>query len=65
MKVTCVNCGDSRPMGDSGFWSLNKYYGLSGMYCRTCYNKVSHDSYGKPENPEEYLMILLKQGFKR
>lgn len=54
----CTNCGKNYKEGG---WSLNKYYGITGQFCSPCYDKVSHDSYGKPEHPGEYIAILLKQ----
>ena len=60
----CTNCGyttDSEDNSARGFWSLRKYYGISGYFCGPCYDKVSHDSYGNPDQPGEYLAILLKQ----
>ena len=58
-KPPCSNCGKTVT---SGGWALNGYHGLKGYYCGKCYDLVSHDSYGNPNYPNEYLMILLKQG---
>lgn len=60
MKAKCSNCG-AEQRKQSGWWNLNGYYGLWGYFCGPCYNKVSHDSYGEPEQPGEYIAILLKQ----
>jgi hypothetical protein len=60
-KSVCTNCGHTQEGTDLGFWSLNNYYGIRGRFCGPCYNKVSHDSYGNPEHPGEYIAILLKQ----
>jgi hypothetical protein len=43
---------------------LRNYFGISGYFCPKCYDKVSHDSYNKPNHPGEYLLILLKQSSK-
>lgn len=56
LKVKCANCNNHEQA-----WFLSNYYGISGGFCRACYDKVSHDSYGRPENPAEYLCVLLKQ----
>ena len=55
---TCTNCG--RGYSEGG-WRLSDYYGISGQFCSPCYNKVSHDSYGNPDQPGEYIAVLLKQ----
>jgi len=66
-QPTCTNCGHTRTPHEAktmtnGFWSLSNYFNISGHFCGKCYDKVSHDSYGNPENPGEYIAILLKQG---
>lgn len=45
---------------DFQMWNLRDYFGISGSFCSLCYDKVSHDSYGRPNQPEEFLMMLLK-----
>lgn len=57
--VPCTNCGTSTP--SSQWWGLSNYYGLTGHFCPTCYDLVSHDPYGKPTNPEAYQAALEKQ----
>ena len=61
--ATCTNCGYTEKSLDSkrSFWGLRGYYNISGYFCGTCYDKVSHNSYGYPEQPGEYIAILLKQ----
>lgn len=54
----CTNCEHTAK--EAG-WFLKDYYGITGYFCRRCYNLVSHDSFKQPEHPAEYLMILLKQ----
>ena len=67
MIKVCTNCGYTTSTETyaeelaAGFWSLRGYYNISGYFCGPCYDKVSHDSYGKPEQPGEYIAILLKQ----
>ena len=56
--MKCANCGcEVNGLG----WHLRNYYHISGYFCRLCYDKVSHNAYGEPENPGEYIMILLRQ----
>lgn len=61
MKAQCTNC-ETRYYDYTGFWRLNNYFGLWGHFCGPCYDKVSHNSYGEPEQPGEFIAILLKQG---
>ena len=42
------------------WWNLNNYFGISGVFCGDCYEKVSHDSYGNPNHPAELAFMLLK-----
>jgi hypothetical protein len=58
--IPCSCCKQTKYSGQ--FWNLNGYYGLSGRFCSDCYDKISHDSYGKPKHPEQYTMILLRMG---
>lgn len=51
-------------IGDYGAWTLSNYFGITGYFCRQCYSKVSHDAYGNPNYPNEYLLMLLKLGAK-
>lgn len=39
-------------------WFLRDYYGLDGRFCRKCFEKVKHDSNGKPEHPKQYRKII-------
>lgn len=43
---------------EPGWWTLSGYFGLSGFFCPTCYDKVRHDAYGKPVHPRSYRRIL-------
>lgn len=60
----CRGCGiemtDKTVGGWPRFWHLNNYFGISGVFCGSCYEKVSHDSYGKPNHPAELAFMLLK-----
>lgn len=59
---TCILCKKdlTRPGGTS--WSLNRYYGISGNFCCNCYEKVSHDSNGKPKHPRALKIARAKLG---
>lgn len=58
-RPRCTNCGKDHTPGQG--WHLNGYHGLTGYFCSGCYDRVSHDIYGNPNHPSDYLMILLKQ----
>lgn len=58
-SAPCVVCYTSEHPGQ--WWNLTDYHGWSGRFCADCYDKVSHDSYGNPQNPEEYTAMLLKR----
>jgi len=49
----------------SQYWHLNGYYGITGRVCSCCYDKVSHDAYGRPNNPEQYKAVLVMQQLKK
>lgn len=59
-NTPCICCGQQKDFGQ--FWSLSNYYGITGRFCSECYEKVSHDSFGKPNNPTQYTMVLLRMG---
>ncbi len=65
----CVMCGKQRIKhhiaGAGEFWGLSNYFGLSGTFCVTCYSKVSHDSYGRPEHPVMHRLAVVKQNKER
>ena len=42
------------------WWELNSYFGLSGLYCGQCYEKVQHDAFGIPRHPISYWNILKR-----
>jgi len=60
--MRCRACDVESDYSDPDFqwWNLRDYFGISGSFCSPCYDKVSHDSYGRPNQPEEFLMMLLK-----
>ena len=55
----CSVCGKEDPNGQ--YWTLRKYYGVSGRLCQACYAKVAHDAYGKPRHPEQHRAVLVQQ----
>ena len=61
-KPNCVACDATVDAKKGQWWHLNNYFKFSGRFCPDCYNKISHDSYGKPQNPKEYTLMLLKLG---
>ena len=61
----CTSCNTPKEGNKTTWWSCQNYFNLSGYFCGDCYDKVSHDSYGKPEQPAEYLAMLLKLGFNK
>ena len=59
--MNCTNCGIKKTENSGQWWNLHNYFKINGRFCPTCYNKVSHDGYERPKNPNDYLLILLKQ----
>lgn len=57
----CKFCNSPKKEGEQR-WHLTDYHGFNGTCCWNCYQKISHDSYGNPNNPEEYLMMIMKHG---
>lgn len=59
---TCICCGimGKNEPGKPTWWHLTLYFGLTGIFCPDCYNKVAHDGFGNPKNPEEYLAVILR-----
>lgn len=60
VNYVCKPCGVTDKQRQGTWWFLQNYHGLSGQFCPDCYDKVSHDSYGRPENPKQFTMMLLK-----
>ena len=56
----CTGCGIMPQPSAEQWWHLNDYYGFTGFYCPDCYDKISHDSYGNPQDPEGFTLMLLK-----
>lgn len=52
----CTSCGADVGLGQ--WWHLNNYHGLSGLFCPSCYAKVSHDAYGNPRHPEQFAEVV-------
>jgi hypothetical protein len=66
ITMTCNNCGthDTREFGQPEspqWWHLRNYYGITGTFCPSCYDQVSHGTDGHPLNPGAYTMILIRQ----
>lgn len=65
LKETCKGCGKTKPYDyndnrSEQWWACQGYFKISGTFCSTCYDKISHNSYGEPNRPGDYLMMLLK-----
>jgi hypothetical protein len=58
-EYPCSNCGELGVYGKH--WILNNYFGISGTFCESCYDKVSHNAYKVPNNPKEYNVIFVSQ----
>lgn len=61
-SMCCKECLTSVKQGG---WFLTSYYNISGFFCADCYDKISHDSYGSPNRPKDYMLMLLKHGAGR
>lgn len=61
-KTKSCNFCEAKSAPDKQFWALRDYFGVSGYFCGKCYDLVSHNSYGQPNNPAEYTAFLLKFG---
>lgn len=61
--MICKGCDkDSEKTAREQWWHCNGYFKISGTFCSKCYDKISHDSFGRPERPKDYLMMLMKMG---
>jgi hypothetical protein len=60
-KLSCTNCGVGRSQRQGQWWGLGNYYGINGYFCPDCYEKASHNAYGKPNHPKAYQQMLEKQ----
>lgn len=59
----CTCCGAVEVEGQ--WWSLRGYFGVNGYFCPNCMDKVHHDPYGNPFNPEQYKAVLVQQTLER
>ena len=62
--LVCKSCDrqDPRDRPNGQWWHCSGYFKISGTFCPECYDKISHDSYQRPNRPADYLMMLLKFG---
>jgi hypothetical protein len=60
--MSCSNCSTKKT---NQFWHLRGYYGISGAFCSKCYDCVSHDAYGRPQNPQAYARIKAALNAKK
>ncbi len=63
LNLTCSECNTAVTNGQG--WFCTDYHKISGYFCSNCYDKISHDSYGRPERPNDYLLMLIKHGVKQ
>jgi hypothetical protein len=74
-SMDCVLCAITRPQNrhslplyrhaNGQWWSLRNYYGISGEFCPGCFDKISHDSYGRPNHRaafRESVEELVRKG---
>lgn len=59
--MKCVACEATKLTSQGQWWHLKNYFGFTGTFCPDCYDKISHNSYWEPNNPHDYLLMLLKQ----
>ena len=55
----CTVCSKKRNGVLPQWWSLVEYYGMKGIYCPVCFEKVRHKD-GKPVHPIAYRNLLRK-----
>ena len=58
--MKCQACNTTKENRQGQWWHLRGYFGFSGSFCPDCYDKISHDSYGRPNSPKDYTFMLLK-----
>ena len=59
----CHGCDlprDARERDQGQWWNLSNYHGITGYFCPACYDKVAHDSYGRPKRPNDHLLMMLR-----
>jgi len=61
MDRKCGHCEVNKSDRAGQWWSCSRYFGISGYFCPSCYEKISHDAHGQPLHPAEYLMFLMQQ----
>ena len=59
MNEICTVCRKKREGVLPQWWSLVNYYGVNGIYCPVCFEKVRHKD-GKPVHPIAYRNALRK-----
>ena len=58
--MKCDLCGKDQKGHIEHAWRLRDYYGISGLLCGRCYERVRHDAYGRPYRPVMYCKALEK-----
>ena len=55
----CTVCQKKREGVLPQWWSLVEYYGMTGIFCYTCFEKVRHTN-ARPLHPIAYRNLLRK-----
>jgi hypothetical protein len=58
--LICDCCKHSQEGRQNMWWHLDRYFGITGLFCSICYAKVSHNSFGEPKHPKIYEDILQR-----
>lgn len=59
----CTNC--DQVVVEGQWWSLRNYFGINGYFCPHCMDKVQHDPYKRPVNPEAYNEVRVRQEMEK
>ena len=61
--MQCVFCKSDISASEQG-WTLSNYHGWWGRCCSSCYENISHDSWGNPKYPDRLLLFTIKHSDK-
>ena len=56
--IVCKICLNNLEKSRVQWWSLQEYFGITGIVCEKCYAKVAHDCYGVPKHQVQYDKII-------
>ena len=60
--MNCDLCNREQKTRIELVWRLRDYYGISGVLCGRCYDRVRHDAYGRVYHPVMYRKALKQLG---